>query len=50
MRVRADRAACATPSSPKRSIATEIASWPVITTAVRPLAPSVRTATSATVT
>ena len=38
----------ATPSRPKRSIATEIASCPVITTAVRPLAPSVRTATSAT--
>lgn len=38
----------ATPSRPKRSTATEIASWPVITTAVSPLAPSVRTATSAT--
>ena len=37
----------ATPSRPKRSIATEIASWPVITTAVRPLAPSVLTASSA---
>ncbi len=40
----------AIPNSPKRSIATEIASWPAMTTAVRPLAPSVRTATSATVT
>jgi 2-alkyl-3-oxoalkanoate reductase len=40
----------ARPNSPRRSITTEIASWPVMTTAVRPLAPSVRTATSATVT
>ena len=40
----------ATPSRPKRSITTAIASWPEITTAVRPLAPSVRTAISATVT
>src|SRR5205807_9135101 len=38
----------ATPSSPKRSITTDIASWPVMTTAVRPLAPSVLTASSAT--
>ena len=38
----------ATPSSPKRSIATDTASWPVITTAVSPAAPSVRTTTSAT--
>ena len=34
----------ATPNRPKRSITTEIASWPAITTAVSPLAPSVRTA------
>src|SRR6516165_10161074 len=38
----------ATPSSPRRSITTEIVSWPAITTAVRPLTPSVRTASSAT--
>ena len=38
------------PSRPKRSIATEITSWPVITAAVRPVAPSVRTVRIATVT
>src|ERR1700737_3709032 len=40
----------ATPSSPKRSITTEMTSCPAIVTAVRPLTPSVRTASRATVT